>query len=309
MNFADIRALDHRLRTRVAGERTSLVAFLRDLDAFDREQAYAELNCGSTFDYLVRKLHLPEGTAWRRVTAMKLIRQFPKLEAVLEDGRLNPTQLGILAPHFTEENLDDLVRRATHLTKRRTEELAVALEPKEVPAPGLRKLPAPRPSVSALSSAADAPRGPSPVKDLRIPESPSAPEEPENALALPATPALTLAPAPRAEPRSRLEPIASERWQWRHVLDGPRKEKLERLRGYLSHKIPDGDLDKVFDQMLDDSLEKHGKRLGFVELERPRAAKQKPARPGVRARVPVPSPERGGAPGSRCVNVRREVEG
>ena len=240
MNFADIQALDHRLRTRVAGERSSLVAFLRDLDVFDREQAYAELNCRSTFDYLVGRLHFCEGTAWARVNATNVVRRFPRLEAALVDGRLNPTQLIVLRPVITDENVDDLVRRAAHLSKRRTEELAVSIQPRAVPAPGLRKLPTPAPR-----------------------------------------------PAPRGKPRSRLEPVAAERWQWRHVLEAKRKEKLDRLRGYLAHKIPDGDLDKVFDQMLDDALEKHGKRLGYVEPEWPRSVKEKPATPGKRAPVPL----------------------
>jgi hypothetical protein len=45
-------------------------------------------------------------------------------------------------------------------------------------------------------------------------------------------------------------------------------------------------LQRIFDQMLDDSLEKHGKRLGFVEPKRPRKpAPPRPPTPGVR--VPV----------------------
>src|SRR5512134_802586 len=86
VHFAAIQALDAELRSIAADERKGLVVFLRRLDVLDREQAFAELNCGSAFDYLVRKLHLPEGTAWRRVTAMRLIRTFPILEAALEDG-------------------------------------------------------------------------------------------------------------------------------------------------------------------------------------------------------------------------------
>src|SRR5512141_2213800 len=108
MNHAAIQALDATLRSLVADERRALVRFLRHLDVLDREQAYAALNCGSTFEYLVRELHLPEGTAWARVNALRLVRRFRVLEAALEDGRLNPTQLVILAPVFTPENVDDL---------------------------------------------------------------------------------------------------------------------------------------------------------------------------------------------------------
>src|SRR5512141_2061975 len=161
MNHAAIQALDATLRSLVADERRALTRFLRHLAVLDREHAFAALNCGSTFEYLVRELHLPEGTAWARVNAMRLIRRFPVLEAALDDGRLNPTQLVILGPIFTTENIDDVVLRATHLTKAKTKELSVSIQPKEVPADGLRKLPAlvarPAPVSPIVTAHADAP--------------------------------------------------------------------------------------------------------------------------------------------------------
>jgi hypothetical protein len=142
---------------------------------------------------------------------------------------------------LTAENVEDVVRRATHLTKERTKELAVSIRPKAVPADGLRKLPtlAQRPPTAPEPALPDAPQGTPPVMVLRT--------------------EAVLAPspgAPREAPRSRVEPVAEDRWQWRIGMNAERKAKLDRLRGYLGHKIPDGDLEKVFDQMLDDSLEK-----------------------------------------------------
>jgi len=282
VNFAAIQSLDTEMRSIDADERRGLVRFLRCLEIFDRMQGYAALNCGSAFDYLVRKLHLPEGTAWARVSAMRLIRRFPLLEAALGDGRLNPTQLLVLGPVLTAENVEDLVERATHLTKAKTEELRVSIQPKEVPAEGLRKLPTPASRPTAAPSV-DAPAGPHLDVGLRIPE-PTAP------LAL----VPPVAPAPRLLGRSFIEPVAEDRWQWRIGLDRQRKAKLDTLRGYLGHAIPDGDLQKLFDRMLDDSLEKHGKRRGFVEPKRPRK----------------PAPPRAPTPGTRApipLSVRREV--
>ena len=271
MNHDAILALDAKLRSISVVERKNLVSFLRDLDVLDQEHAYVALNFTSTFDYLVRRHHLPEGTAWRRVNAMRLIRRFPVLEGALEDGRINTTQLGILAPLFTAENVDELLCRATHLTKAETKELAVSIRPKQVPADGLRRLPTPTPRPAYPSPLpANAPGGPSPVMVLRIPEPTGQP---------------VLVAQPLA--RSIIEPVAKGRWQWRVGLDGERKAKLDTLRGYLGHKIPDGDPQKIFDQMLDDSLEKHGKRLGFVEPEHPRKpSPPKPPTPGKRAPIP-----------------------
>jgi len=121
--------------------------------------------------------------------------------------------------------VDELLRRATHLTKAETKELAVSIRPKQVPADGLRRLPAPAPRPAYPSPLpASAPGGPSPVMVLRIPA--------------PTGQAVVVA-QPLA--RSIIEPVAKDRWQWRVGLEGERKAKLDTLRGYLGHKIPDGD--------------------------------------------------------------------
>jgi 5-methylcytosine-specific restriction endonuclease McrA len=97
------------------------------------------------------------------------------------------------------------------------------------------------------------------------------------------------ATSPRPAERSRIEPVGAERWHWRITLDAKRKAKLDRLKDILSHKFPDGDPEKLFDQMLDDCLEKQGKPRGYVEPSRPRKpAPPKAPTPGQRAPVPLP---------------------
>ena len=284
MRFADIQTLDAELRSLVGKVRRGLVEFLRRLDIFDREQAFAALACSSTWEYLVRKLHLAEGTAYRRLTAMRLIRKFPQLEVALAEGLLNTTQLGVLSSVLTAENVDDLVRRATHLSKRETEELVVAIQPRTVPADGLRKLPVPtaRPATRPELDSPDAPGGIPPVMVL-TPAIVSSP-----AVGVAVAPLPLLAPLSRAPERSRVEPVADGRWQWRIGLDRDQKEKLDRLTGFLAHKYPDGDLQGIFDQMLSDSFEKHGKRLGFIAPARPRPIPEQEPTPGMRQRVPLP---------------------
>jgi hypothetical protein len=216
---------------------------------------------------------------------------------------LNPTQLAILGPLLTPENVEDLVRRATHLTKAKTKELAVSIQPKQVPADGLRKLPAPVATPAPVSLRVTAPATDDP--SVTCPAMAQTGSEP----AAPA--ALTPPVAPvRPPPRSTIEPVAADRWQWRIGLNGESKAKLDKLRGYLGHKFADGDLDKLFAQMLDDSLEKHGKRLGFDEPKRPRkAAPPKAPTPGKRA--PVRRADRRAVlkrDGNRCTWVTPEGE-
>jgi len=279
LNHAAILALDATLKAQAADEQTRLVDFLHNLDILDREHAYAGLNCGSAFEYLVRVLHYAEGTAWDRVNAVRVMRKFPQLEAPLRDRRLNTTQLLVLGPVLTPENVQELIERATRLSKTKTKELVVSIRPKEVPADGLRKLPTASPRL-AVAPPSDASSGPCLDRALRNDNSPATPAV-QGAL-VPGSD-----PGPRPLGRSFIEPVSKDRWQWRVGLDAGRKAKLDTLRGYLGHKIFDGDLQKIFDQMLDDALEKHGKRLGFVEPKHPRKpSPPKPPTPGKRAPIP-----------------------
>jgi len=97
----------------------------------------------------------------------------------------------------------------------------------------------------------------------------------------------------RPEPRGAVEPMAKERWSLRVTLDANRKKKLDQLRDLLSHKIADGDLNAIFEEMFDCAIEKHGKRRGSVtpararktELPLPTPGKRQPIRAWVRREV------------------------
>jgi hypothetical protein len=288
MHEHEVRDIHAELQQRVADERAGLVQFLRRLDRFDEEMGWALLAYRSLWDYLVRALHLPEGSAWRRANALKLLRRFPELEAPLTDGRLNLTTVELVGKVMTPGNAADLIARSAYLTKRETEELVVSIQPRTVPADGLRKLP--QPAARQPAPAAEPPHAPSglPLAEVAASRDLGSSQARSEAADAPAE--------QRDQPRSpgKIEPVAAARWQWRHSLDAERKKKLDELRGLLSHKIPDGDLDAVFDQMLEDSLEKHRKRRGAARPVRTR----QPAEP-----TPRPRGERDPIP----ADVRRQV--
>ena len=137
----DLMQLDAELHHLVAKERGQLIHFLRRLELFDREGGCARLAKGSLFEYLVKDHHMSEPTAWRRSNAVRLLREFPQLEAPIADGRIGLTVLGVLGQVMTSENVDELIRRGTHLTKRQAEELVVSIRPRKVRADGIRKVP------------------------------------------------------------------------------------------------------------------------------------------------------------------------
>src|SRR5262249_58234000 len=66
----------------------------------------------------------------------------PVLLAMLGDGRLHLTAIAKLAPHLTAENRNDLLKRATHRSKRQIEELIAELRPRPDAPALMHKLPA-----------------------------------------------------------------------------------------------------------------------------------------------------------------------
>ena len=68
-------------------------------------------------------------------------RRFPQILVALAENRLSLTVAGHLAPHLREDNVDKLLSDCAGMTKRAVEEYLVALCPKPVFNPSIRKRP------------------------------------------------------------------------------------------------------------------------------------------------------------------------
>jgi hypothetical protein len=80
-------------------------------------------------------LRYSEDEAFRRVAAARLVRRFPALLDAIAAGELHLTGLLMLGPHFTNENLGQVLLRAKHRTKKEVARLVRELDPlPEVPA-------------------------------------------------------------------------------------------------------------------------------------------------------------------------------
>lgn len=58
-------------------ERELLTSVLHHLHEIDRRRLYCSLGYKSLFDFAVRHLGYPEDQAYRRISAMKLLRELP----------------------------------------------------------------------------------------------------------------------------------------------------------------------------------------------------------------------------------------
>jgi hypothetical protein len=94
----------------------------------DRRRLYAA-RVSSMFKYATEVLHLSEAEAYLRIEVARASRKHPGLLDMLADGRLHLSGIKLLVPHLTESNREALLKRATHQSKRRIEDLVAAIAP------------------------------------------------------------------------------------------------------------------------------------------------------------------------------------
>lgn len=104
----------------------SLLAHLAEVDARGIHRTRA---CSTLCAYCIYELRLSEDAASRRVAASRLVRKFPVLVNVVARGELHLTGLLMLGPHFTPENLGEVLARGRFRTKRELTRLVRELDP------------------------------------------------------------------------------------------------------------------------------------------------------------------------------------
>ncbi len=250
LSSLDSRTLARRLGELAGDERRVQVDFLLHLDEFDRRRAFLELGYGSLWTYCQEVLHLREGSAGRRIAAMKVLRRFPRLAGALRDGRLCLTTLTLLGQALTEENAEELVARSAFRTTAEVDHLVASMRPRPVPKGGLRRLPEPVEATASSSSESSPER--------REGEREPLPRQDATPLAL---------EVPRPHP-AEMRAVAQDRWSLRVTIDGACRDDLETLAAMLSHKFPRKDLAGVLHEAIRCGIEKQGKRRGAVKPPR-----------------------------------------
>jgi len=104
-------------------DREITAVLLAHIAEVDDRGLYRPAGYPSMFAYCIGELRFSEDAAYKRIQAARACRKFPELFKAHADGRLHLTALSLLAPHFTPENVNELIEAATHRTKSDLEEL------------------------------------------------------------------------------------------------------------------------------------------------------------------------------------------
>ena len=246
--------LDRSTEKLVRAEKRNVALVIAHIAEMSRRKGYLERGYKTLFEYCTRRLSLSEGSVARRIQVANVSRRFPQILVALAENRVSLSVAGLLAPLLTESNIAKLLSGCAGMTKREADECLVALRPRLVFAPSIRKAP----SAPALTA-------PPTVQGA--------------SLQPPRPPAAAPRPIPRVSP-SILEPARPELFNFRFAADRKFKEKFERLAEVLGVENPLQHMAKIMEQALDIALDKkdmkrkHARRLARESRSRDNSRQQ-----------------------------------
>jgi hypothetical protein len=197
---------------------------------------------------------LSEGSVARRLQVANVSRRFPQILVALAENRISLTVAGHLAPHLREDNVGKLLSDCAGMTKRAVEEYLVALRPKPVFNPSIRKRPAPKPECNKAQpegqkeTVREREQGKESCPAASTEERPSQP--------------------PPSSTANVLEPARPDTFNFRFAADGNFKAKFERLAEVLGVENPLKNMAEVFERAVDTLDKKDPKRKRERRLKR-----------------------------------------
>ena len=271
------------LTTHLGQERGSTAEFLADLAEVDVRRLYVPAGYPSMYEYCVGALHLSEQAAYKRILTARTARRFPAIFGALADGRLHLTAVVLLAPHLREATADELLAAATHQSKAAIERLLA----ERFPRPDMLSCVAPLPVVPAAQGTALQAEPVavqlSPEIVAGVPTAPAARGPQAEPVGAQLSPEIVAgqhslepapAPLPPVGPRSRVQPLAPQRFGVQFTMSQSEYDDLCYAQALLGHQVPAGDVAPVFARAL---------KALIPQLERQKFAATPKPRPGHRA--------------------------
>ncbi len=277
-NIDDLHALSDddllaRL-SRLAGQSRHVTADLvAHIGEVDRRRLFTREATSSMFGYCTEVLHLSEYAAYLRIAVARVARTHPVLLEMLRDGRLHLTAIRQIAPLLLDAADDakrkEILRCATHKSKREIEELVARLRPQPDAPTSIRKLPKRR---KRCSPETESELGPDPVgrpsrsvpshaQDEAVTTPPSAPAEES---AQPAD--VGQESAPESSPVVRVLAISPARYKVTFTASAELRDKLQRLQELTRSSQRGGDLAAIIEEAVTEKLERvEARRLGKVK--------------------------------------------
>jgi hypothetical protein len=279
-------ALLHRLHQLVARERAATAVLLDHLAEVDQRKLFLPAAYESMFAYCVGELHLSEDAAYKRIQASRAAARFPAIFDAVAEGRLHLSAVCLLAPHLTEDTAEGLLEAATHRSKKEVERLLALRFPRpdlpDLVQPILvATLPAPAAQLAPGQVQPDGlvDRLATPLTHSTVLENGSsagyACPWPVGGDLSPGT--VSTSTASVREDRPAVKPLAPGRFMVRFTMGQSAHDKLRYVQELLSHELPSGDMEQIFEQALD-ALIPRLERRKFAATSSPRSGHGRPTK-------------------------------
>ena len=96
-------ALDQKIATLVANERLLLTQVLHHLREAERRRLFSKYGFKSLFEYATQRFGYSEDQAYRRISAMRLLRDLPQVEEKIASGALSLSNIAQAQTYFRQE--------------------------------------------------------------------------------------------------------------------------------------------------------------------------------------------------------------
>ncbi len=257
-HFSNVALLQDAKALVALGRKTSAMLLSRLIEIEDRK---LHLRSGhpSMHAFCVRELHLSDGAAYKYINAARAARRFPAILVEVYEGRLHLRAVLMLAPHLPHGNAGELMAAAAHKT---AEEIQLLLA-QRFPRPDVPErlqsipLPPPQPPIPAQWPAGPgrelAPGQAFVTTPEQLPRKPTSEERVDQPVS-----------------RSRLAPLAPDRFELRLTVDGETQDLLQRARAFLSHQLPTREIAAVLKNVLRFFVS-HFEQRRYAATGRPRA--------------------------------------
>lgn len=251
----DLRVLtDETLLARLHGlvnqERESSGDVIEHLAEADRRDVVLDRGYPSLFQYCVKELRYSEAAAFLRIRAARATNRYPRILDELRSGALHLDAIARLYPHLTAENCESLLGRAAGARKKDVLALVASFETGRPERDLIRPLP-PAPTAAL-------PSPPPRAVEADAARSAAGPFEPDAA-------------RPASEPFEPAVVPPPARVRFAFTADDELVVMVDRLRGHLRHRHPQGRLEDLFKTAARSLLER------LENTKTPRASRSRPS--------------------------------
>ena len=145
MNLTNLNNLDLVSKTKnlVSEERKLTTEILVHLREIEKRRIHLYFGYSSLHEFCVKHLGYSDGSAHRRISAMRLIKEIPELETKIKEGSLTITNASIVHDFFKAEKKQnvtysetkkiEIIEKIATLSTRHTEKVLATISPNPIP--------------------------------------------------------------------------------------------------------------------------------------------------------------------------------